>query len=63
MASSTQPIALSDTYQDDIASSVEAMEYEVSSLPPTDHGKPAYLVLVSCTLIQAPVWGTQDIGR
>lgn len=26
-------------------------------LPPTDHGKDAYLVLAGCSLIQAPVWG------
>lgn len=63
MASSTDPIALSDTNHDDNASSIDAMEYEVSSLPPTDHGKPAYFVLAGCTLIQAPVWGTQDAGR
>lgn len=30
---------------------------EIPSLPPTDHGKAAYLVLGGCTLIQAPVWG------
>lgn len=33
-------------------------EIEMRSLPPTDHGKQAYLVLAGCTLIQAPVWGT-----
>lgn len=32
-------------------------ETEISSLPPTDHGKAAYMVLAGCTLIQAPVWG------
>jgi hypothetical protein len=36
---------------------VEAMELEFPILPPTDHGKDAYLVLAGCTLIQAPVWG------
>lgn len=36
---------------------MESMEIEVPSLPPTDHGKQAYLVLAGCTLIQAPVWG------
>jgi hypothetical protein len=30
---------------------------DVLSLPPTDHGKHAYLVLAGCTVIQAPVWG------
>lgn len=34
-------------------------EIEMRSLPPTDHGKQAYLVLAGCTLIQAPVWGAQ----
>lgn len=33
------------------------MEIEIPQLPPTDHGKQAYLVLAGCTLIQAPVWG------
>ena len=33
-------------------------EIEMRSLPPSDHGKHAYLVLAGCTLIQAPVWGT-----
>jgi hypothetical protein len=32
-------------------------EIEMRSLPPTDHGRQAYLVLAGCTLIQAPVWG------
>ncbi|TVY35591.1 Leporins efflux protein, partial [Lachnellula occidentalis] len=30
---------------------------EMRSLPPTDHGRDAYLVLAGCTIIQAPVWG------
>lgn len=30
---------------------------ESVSLPPTDHGKQAYLVLLGCTMIQAPIWG------
>jgi hypothetical protein len=34
-------------------------ETEMRSLPPTDHGRDAYLVLAGCTIIQAPVWGTQ----
>lgn len=36
---------------------LEALEIEMSPLPPTDHGKEAYLVLTGCTLIQIPVWG------
>jgi len=32
-------------------------EVEHDSLPPADHGKQAYLVLLGCTLIQAPIWG------
>jgi hypothetical protein len=32
-------------------------EIDIHSLPPTDHGRQAYLVLAGCTLIQAPVWG------
>jgi hypothetical protein len=34
-------------------------EVGVHQLPPTDHGKQAYLVLAGCTFIQAPVWGEQ----
>jgi hypothetical protein len=32
---------------------------ETDALPPTDHGKQAYLVLAASTLIQAPIWGKQ----
>ncbi|KAH8680059.1 major facilitator superfamily domain-containing protein [Tricladium varicosporioides] len=32
-------------------------EIEMRTLPPTDCGKEAYLVLLGCTIIQAPVWG------
>lgn len=35
------------------------LQTEETALPPTDHGKQAYLVLAGCTLIQAPVWGEQ----
>lgn len=34
-------------------------EIEMRPLPPTDRGKDAYLVLLGCTIIQAPVWGEQ----
>lgn len=37
-------------------------EIEMRSLPPTDHGKQAYLVLAGCTLIQAPVWVRSALG-
>jgi hypothetical protein len=56
MASSMTRTVSSDSH-DHTEGSVEAMELEVSSLPPTDHGKDAFLVLAGCTLIQAPVWG------
>jgi hypothetical protein len=36
-------------------------EVSTSSLPPTDHSKQAYLVLACCTLIQAPIWGMQEL--
>lgn len=32
-------------------------EIEAPQLPPTDRGRPAFLVLVGCVLVQAPVWG------
>lgn len=32
-------------------------EIEQISLPPTDRGKEAWLVLAGCSLIQIPVWG------
>jgi hypothetical protein len=32
-------------------------EIEQVSLPPTDRGKEAWLVLAGCSLIQIPVWG------
>lgn len=31
---------------------------EVDALPPTDHGKGAYMALTCCTLAQAPIWGS-----
>jgi hypothetical protein len=34
-------------------------EVDMRSLPPIDHGKQAYLVLLGCAVIQAPVWGQQ----
>lgn len=40
-----------------VAISASPAEIEQTSLPPTDHGKQAYLVLLGCTLIQAPIWG------
>lgn len=40
----------------------DSNEIEMPSLPPTDHGKQAYLVLIGCTLIQAPVWGKSSIS-
>jgi hypothetical protein len=42
-----------------VADSEPTAEIEIPSLPPTDHGRDAYLVLLGCTVIQAPVWGTQ----
>ncbi|KAF2493242.1 MFS monocarboxylate transporter, partial [Lophium mytilinum] len=35
----------------------QTMEIEQPSLPPTDTGMAAWLVLAGCSLIQAPVWG------
>jgi hypothetical protein len=32
-------------------------EIEQVSLPPTDRGREAWLVLAGCSLIQIPVWG------
>lgn len=32
-------------------------EIEQPSLPPTDRGREAWLVLAGCSLIQIPVWG------
>jgi hypothetical protein len=37
--------------------SISGIEIEMPTLPPTDYGTQAYLVLAGCTLIQAPVWG------
>lgn len=36
-------------------------EIEQISLPPTDRGKEAWLVLAGCSLIQIPVWGTYSL--
>lgn len=35
-------------------------EIEQVTLPPTDRGKEAWLVLAGCSLIQIPVWGTSS---
>jgi hypothetical protein len=34
-----------------------------SELPPTDRGKQANLVLLGCSLLQLPVWGTYENQR
>jgi len=58
---SRQSVGNSATGEDEISSTREerTLETEMRSLPPTDHGRDAYLVLVGCTIIQAPVWGEQ----
>lgn len=62
MASFSITSASSIEDHDHAERSVEAMEIELSSLPPTDHGRDAYLVLAGCMLIQASVWGKQSKG-
>lgn len=37
-------------------------EIEFDSLPPTDRGKAAYLVLLGCTVLQAPIWGRSSLN-
>jgi len=44
------------TEQQETAEGIEQV-----SLPPTDRGKEAWLVLAGCSLIQIPVWGTQPL--
>jgi len=48
----TQPSALRD---DETSSAEERVLH--SSLPPTDGGKDAWLVLAGCTILEALVWG------
>ena len=48
---------------DDSSSGVSQESIEQAYLPPTDHGKAAWLVLAGCSVIQAPVWGTQSINK
>jgi hypothetical protein len=36
---------------------------EVRALPPIDHGRAAYIVLLACTVLQAPIWGTTLISQ
>jgi hypothetical protein len=57
MASTSMTRTSSPENENHTEAYVEAMELEIPTLPPTDHGKDAYLVLAGCTLIQAPVWG------
>lgn len=61
MASISMTRATSPDNHENFEGSVETMELEAPSLPPTDHGKDAYLVLAGCTLIQAPVWGKHSL--
>jgi hypothetical protein len=62
MASLPITRAASINDHDNIEQSVESMEIEIQSLPPTDYGRDAYLVLAGYTLIQAPVWGKNRIN-
>lgn len=41
---------------------IESEGTEHDALPPTDRGRAAWLVLAGCSVIQAPVWGTQCIA-
>lgn len=53
-------IALGDSLHTDGSIATHISEgNEQTPLPPTDRGKAAWLVLAGCSLIQAPVWGTQ----
>jgi hypothetical protein len=61
MASSSVTRTSSPNNHDHNEGSIEVMELEVPSLPLTDHGKDAILVLAGCTLIQAPVWGKHGL--
>ena len=54
---SGQELAIESDVDRNILSQEIASETEIRSLPPTDHGRDAYLVLAGCTVIQAPVWG------
>lgn len=49
--------------EDMISINQSDIEVEMPPLPPTDHGKQAYLVLAGCTLIQAPIWGQYDFNQ
>lgn len=60
MASSSITRNMSPDDHDQTDRFVEIMVAEIISLPPTDHGRDAFLVLAGCTLIQAPVWGKHN---
>jgi hypothetical protein len=36
-----------------------SQEIEQPELPPTDHGKGAWMALLGCVLAQVPIWGKQ----
>ncbi|KAL3961098.1 hypothetical protein ACCO45_006215 [Purpureocillium lilacinum] len=42
---------------DDEATDMSTEHMQGDSLPPTDHGRGAYLALACCTVAQAPIWG------
>ncbi len=51
--------------ESDVEETHSPAEIEQRSLPPTDSGKDAYIVLASCSLLQFPIWGmhrTMQIG-
>ena len=57
--SNTRPASTTTTTSRETSSSQGSatVEIEQPSLPPTDTGKDAWLVLAGCSLIQIPVWG------
>lgn len=50
--------ALQYSEMSDVPYSVETSDDE---LPPTDHGRGAYIALACCTIAQAPIWGKRSL--
>ncbi|GMF77918.1 unnamed protein product [Aspergillus oryzae] len=55
---SQQPIPQPQPSPPEGTHNASQFELEQPSLPATDRGKDAWLMLASCCLIQLPVWGT-----
>ena len=60
LSTTTLNSSLGSSLPSDEPSDNDMGTYESPDTPPPDHGRAPWLVCAGCSLIQAPVWGTQE---